>query len=1484
MDATQLAALQVASTRLATAQTAVQNATNALATAQAAAHTAASANPVINADITTTAAVVTQTQVAVLLANTELEAATAAVNAMMVRQPKPFKPHGQAPHFDLEAEKESFDVWKTQWDLFIALSTIKEVIPIAQQEKYMATLLLSILSPNTLKAVSACLGDATMDSSTLIIKYLEERCNAGKNKRVWRQHFKSCTQRPSLTIDNWLCELREISRKCEFETCCNKCETEQMLDQFLFGLVDKEVQLKLFDIGPGLTLDQAISIARTCEMSKLLAEQLQPSSSVLAIRQKSSYKQKKSAQVTAAAAEAVKSDMAAPKSDSGTDTSTKPECSRCGYELRGGMHNCPAKGQTCNHCNKIGHFISRCESRKAGKPKVIGAISISQVASSAVDTVTISITPDGGEATDVNTLPDTGSMLDAIPSSIYHQQFSDVELCTGVNAETATGTTIKSLGSFAASVDWDAHDGVSRPVTSNIHVLENLTQAVLSKSTQQKLGMIPSEYPHTRVQQVKPFSRPSEEQRATDLAKLISDHPKVFDGVCRTMDCEPVHLNLREGTVPVQVRGCRKVAEPLMEMFKLEIEKQVQQGLIRPVPPEAVTPFISGTVTMAKDSVSGGVRIAVDYRELNKGLIGTKFPANTPFEAVRTIPTGMKFFTMFDGLKGYHMVPLDEESIALTTFSTPFGLYQYTRLPMGICHAGDSFGSRIHAIFGDIRNVATCVEDMCAYAETYQEMLALNKKIIQRADEHNVSFNIKKTTAVFAAEEGDFAGFCLNSEGYRPSPELTRAIAEFPKPTDKTDLRSFYGLCQQVGLFSDKIAEVLSPFSSLLKKHTSFDWLPAHDDAFLAARSILSKVPALAYYDATRPTTLFTDASRLRGLGFVLKQQQPDGEWRMVQAGSRFIVPAESRYAMIELECLGAAWAMMKCKSFLEGLPTFEVVLDHRPLIPILNDYSLDQLDNQRLLRLKLKMSRFCFHARWVPGKENVEADALSRAPVDKPTAKDLLGEGPTRYTARTAVVGMITGSVEETTDNTLDAIKKAAAADPILQKLRETIMAGFPNEKANLPADLRPFWDKRGELAIDEGDGMIVCGARIVIPRSKVKEMLNILLSMHQGASKMRQRARLSVYWPGMDADITNIASSCSSCISHLPSLPAEPLRPHPPATRAFEQVHADLGEDDGRHFLVIVDSFSGWPHVVMFDDKRTNAYRLINATRDFFTSTGAIPIRIWTDNQPFQAAEFQDFLKRFGVAWGSSSPHYAQSNGRAEAEIKTMKSLVTGSKTNGKWDADKMAQALLLFRNAPRCGGGASPAEAVFGHPIRDTLPAHPRSFTKQWQRPGDELKERTEAARERSAAFYNRTAHPLAELSVGDHVLIQDPTSGQWLTAGMVTEAGPNRDYLIQTTNGKVFRRNRRHLLRRVPAMPIQPIPAIDQQQQRTATYAEVTSGRLHPEALTAEEAPATPPPTAHAPQQPQIPAQPIRRSNRNRPPPRYDTNNPASEWTK
>ncbi len=118
----------------------------------------------------------------------------------------------------------------------------------------------------------------------------------------------------------------------------------------------------------------------------------------------------------------------------------------------------------------------------------------------------------------VRTLPDTGSTLDAIPPSVYHRQFQDVPLDAGIHVETATGNHIKSLGSFQAQVDWKADDGSPRPVQSTVHVLENPRQAVLSKTTQQKLGMIPVDYPNVRVHQVS-TARPLDEQTHRDMSK-----------------------------------------------------------------------------------------------------------------------------------------------------------------------------------------------------------------------------------------------------------------------------------------------------------------------------------------------------------------------------------------------------------------------------------------------------------------------------------------------------------------------------------------------------------------------------------------------------------------------------------------------------------------------------------------------------------------------------------------------------------------------------------------------------------------------------------------------------------------------------------------------------------------------------------------------------------------------------------------------------
>jgi len=508
---------------------------------------------------------------------------------------------------------------------------------------------------------------------------------------------------------------------------------------------------------------------------------------------------------------------------------------------------------------------------------------------------------------------------------------------------------------------------------------------------------------------------------------------------------------------------------------------------------------------------------------------------------------------------------------------------------------------------------------------------------------------------------------------------------------------------------------------------------------------------------------------------------------------------------MIELECLAAAWAMHKCRQFLEGLPTFELVSDHMPLIPILNSYALDKLDNPRLLRLRLKMQRYAFTARWIPGKENTDADALSRAPVLAATPKDELAEGAFLVPPRQVLLlCAIEGSDPKVLDPILENEKRAASIDPVMQELRKVILDGFPTGKCNLSSALRPFWRVRHHLTIDESDEMIVMGARIVIPKAIQRDILRDLLKMHQGATKLRQRARLSVYWPNMDAEIANMVSASDECAARLPSHPPEPLHPHEPASRPFEQVHGDLGSFNGRHFLVLVDQYSGWPHVVAFSDSNTSAKRVITAVREFFISVG-VPVKFWSDNGPqFASAEFKQFLQEWGVSAGTSSPHFAQSNGIAEAGIKSMKKLIAGSWKAGSFNMDMFGQALLLFRNTAR-SGGQSPAQMVFKRPIRDCLPAHRRSFAAEWQKNADVLEKRVRRSSEMRVEHYNRRAHALPALEIGNHVLIQHPISKCWATPGVIVEVGMNRDYMVKTPSGKIFRRNRRLLRRRVPVMP-------------------------------------------------------------------------------
>ena len=157
--------------------------------------------------------------------------------------------------------------------------------------------------------------------------------------------------------------------------------------------------------------------------------------------------------------------------------------------------------------------------------------------------------------------------------------------------------------------------------------------------------MLQPGYPHTCVN---PSDLIPAEQRRRDLENLMGEFPDIFDGQCRPMVGSPCRFKLVDGASPVAMRGSRPVSVPLLPQLKTELENLEGAGIIRKV--IKPTAWVHPIVVVPKKN--GDIRLAIDFRKLNECIIRPNLETATPFQAVRTIPAGMGFFTVIDALKG----------------------------------------------------------------------------------------------------------------------------------------------------------------------------------------------------------------------------------------------------------------------------------------------------------------------------------------------------------------------------------------------------------------------------------------------------------------------------------------------------------------------------------------------------------------------------------------------------------------------------------------------------------------------------------------------------------------------------------------------------------------------------------------------------------------------------------------------------------------
>jgi transposase InsO family protein len=500
---------------------------------------------------------------------------------------------------------------------------------------------------------------------------------------------------------------------------------------------------------------------------------------------------------------------------------------------------------------------------------------------------------------------------------------------------------------------------------------------------------------------------------------------------------------------------------------------------------------------------------------------------------------------------------------------------------------------------------------------------------------------------------------------------------------------------------------------------------------------------------------------------------------------------------MVELEMLAVVWAVKKCRVYLLGLQHFDLKVDHKPLVPILDHKSMDAIENPRLMRLREHLLPYNFTTEWTKGKEHNIPDALSRAPVKDPGEDDREAEEDLKalMCASLKIVAVHLEDEEdeshpERQDKMLTDMAEAAKEDQDYQQLIKYVIAGFPTKATSLPVPIQPYHKLQDELSVDEG--LVLYQTRIVVPKDQRREVLKRLHASHQGIERTKRRARQTVFWPGISADIFNTVGACQPCQERRASLPAEPLMADPLPTRPFQETAADLFYYAGKHFLVYVDRFSGWAEIAAYGTKDPNADMVVATLSSFFARTG-VPIKFRSDGGlQFAAATTQKFMLNWGINHVFSAPHFPSSNGLAESAVKSMKSLVASATVHGDITCEAFLQGLLELRNTPR-PNGLSPAQMVFGVPLRSCVPAHCSTFAKQWQEVAtkeDEL--------EATPQDLNR--RPLVPLSVGCKVWLQDPASKRWTRSGTVIQAR-GRNYHVKMPSGRVLWRNRRHLRKRL-----------------------------------------------------------------------------------
>ena len=446
-----------------------------------------------------------------------------------------------------------------------------------------------------------------------------------------------------------------------------------------------------------------------------------------------------------------------------------------------------------------------------------------------------------------------------------------------------------------------------------------------------------------------------------------------FEEKRRILTDLPLRVSLEKCVIPLTSDQPVKRKQYALPYVKREaIGKDVDQMLKMDVIRRSSSAYSAPIVLVVKSD--GTYRFCTDFRELNK-LIELQAEPMPDVDYLFSKLQSAKIFSKIDLCKGYWQIEIDESDRHKTAFTTPQGCFEWNVMPFGLKTAGAIFSRMMRKVLLPLKDpdMDNFIDDIIIGSETPEEHVESVSALLDRMDEVNLAARPSKCEIGF--EKIEYLGHVVGQGELRPLEKKVDKIRDLEQPKTKKQVRAFLGLAGYYRRFVPNFSKIAKPLTDATKKFEPNDirWDEPKQQAFNTLKELLSKDPVVVLPDMNREFVVRSDASD-EGLGALLMQPDNEKTLKIVSCASRKLKGAETRYSVIEKECLAIVWAVKKFAQYLHG-QRFTVQSDHEPLKYLQGM----KATSSRLMRWALVLQPYDIHIEAIPGSENCGADLLSR-------------------------------------------------------------------------------------------------------------------------------------------------------------------------------------------------------------------------------------------------------------------------------------------------------------------------------------------------------------------------------------------------------------------------------------------------------------------------------------------------------------------------